>query len=327
VDAEGVVRYWNHSAELTTGVDALEAVGRGAAEVVPSWELLTEHVRPASSQTGELARAVTVPINLQGRERWLSVAAVDFGEGQVYALRDVTEEQLLEQERRDFVATASHELRTPLAAVYGAVRTLRREDVELDHDDTEMFLGIIESETERLGRIVSQILVAGQLESEALRLSETECDLRELSEGVLAAARVRAPESISLRLESHGELPPVRCDEDKLRQVLVNLVENAIKYSPDGGDVKLELGATNGVARIAVRDRGLGIPAGEQQRVFEKFTRLDPEQTRGVGGTGLGLYIARELIERMGGRIDLDSTVGAGSTFTVELPLGDRPSP
>jgi two-component system sensor histidine kinase VicK len=180
---------------------------------------------------------------------------------------------------------------------------------------------MIESETERLNAIVSQILVAGQLESESLPLTEATCNLPALAESVLAAARVRAPGSVSLELNAPEAMPPVRCDEDRLRQVLVNLVENAIKYSPDGGHVKLELSATNGRARIDVSDQGLGIPAQDQARIFEKFARLDPTLTRGVGGTGLGLYIARELIERMGGDIRLESTVGHGSTFTVELPV------
>jgi signal transduction histidine kinase len=113
----------------------------------------------------------------------------------------------------------------------------------------------------------------------------------------------------------------VRCDEDKLRQVLVNLVENAIKYSPEGGDVVVHVEARNGSGRIAIRDQGIGIAPADHTRIFDKFTRLDPGLTRGVGGTGLGLYISRELVTRMGGTITVDSTPGEGSTFTVELPV------
>jgi len=179
---------------------------------------------------------------------------------------------------------------------------------------------MIESETERLSAIVNQILLAGQLESGRVSLVEQECDLRRLVEGVLSAARVTAPESVEFELEATNGLAPVHCDEDKLRQVVVNLVENAVKYSPDGGTVSVALSSQNGRARIEVRDRGLGIPESEHARVFEKFTRLDPGLSRGVGGTGLGLYIARELVERMGGAIAVDSAPGAGSTFAVELP-------
>jgi signal transduction histidine kinase len=218
------------------------------------------------------------------------------------------------------VATASHELRTPLAAVYGAVKTLRRDDLDLDDSMTDTFLAMIESETERLTAIVNQILLAGQLESGRVSLDEHECDLQELGEGVLAAARVTAPDSVEFEVEAKNGLSPLRCDVDKLRQVIVNLVQNAVKYSPDGGRVTVALASENGRARIEVRDRGLGIPESEQARVFEKFTRLDPSLSRGVGGTGLGLYITRELVERMGGAIGVDSTPGAGSTFAVELP-------
>jgi len=321
LDSTGAVRYWNRAAELIFDRASPDVMGRPASQVVPGWELVVQHVEPAEASSDELARSTTVPITAAGRERWLSATAVDFGDGCVYALRDITEAHALEQARSEFVATASHELRTPLAAVYGAVRTLRRRDVQIGGDDRELFLEMIESETERLSTIVGQILVAGQIESDSLRLNETTCTLPELAESVIAAARIRAPESIELELDAPETMPTVRCDEDKLRQVLVNLVENAIKYSPDGGEVKVALSAADGQARIDVEDRGLGIPAADQTRIFEKFARLDPALTRGVGGTGLGLYIARELVERMGGEIHLESSVGRCSTFTVELPV------
>ena len=114
--------------------------------------------------------------------------------------------------------------------------------------------------------------------------------------------------------------PQVAADPDGLRQVLVNLVENAVKYSPNGGLVELELEPTDGRVRFVVRDRGLGIPASEHERIFEKFFRLDPNLARGVGGTGLGLYISREIVRRMGGRIRVESKPGSGSTFSFDLP-------
>jgi signal transduction histidine kinase len=114
---------------------------------------------------------------------------------------------------------------------------------------------------------------------------------------------------------------PVSGDGDKLRQVLLNLIDNAVKYSPDGGRVEVELEARDSGLRITVRDEGLGIPHGEEQRIFGKFYRVDPQQTRGVGGTGLGLYICRELVRRMEGRVTVRSQEGQGSTFIVDLPL------
>ena len=320
VDRQSVVRYWNHAARLITGVSLEDAVGHLAIDVVPGWTLIEEHVMPVAATASELARATAIPVGAGKEERWLSVVAVELGDGTVFAMRDVTEEHALEQARSDFVATASHELRTPLAAVYGAVKTLRRDDLELDGSIANTFLEMIESETERLTAIVNQILLAGQLESGRVSLVERECDLRALVDGVVSAARMTAPESVDFEVEAANGAVTLHCDEDKLRQVLVNLVENAVKYSPDGGTVTVGLRAEKGRARIEVRDRGLGIPETDHARVFEKFTRLDPGLSRGVGGTGLGLYIARELVERMGGEIEVDSAPGDGSTFVVELP-------
>jgi signal transduction histidine kinase len=137
---------------------------------------------------------------------------------------------------------------------------------------------------------------------------------------VIESAAVHLPESISLDLTVYGAAP-IRCDENKLRQVLVNLVDNAVKYSPSGGRVELRVRNVNGSCQIEVADEGLGIPPDEHERIFEKFYRLDPQQTHGVGGSGLGLYICRELVERMNGRLHVESEPGKGSRFTVELPL------
>ena len=322
IDTGGRVRHWNPAAAAITGVDEDDALDRQVADVVPAWAALTSHVPLVPP--GGAARPVTVPIVLDGRERWVSVSGVDFGDGRVYALHDATEEHALEKTRSDFVATASHELRTPLAAVYGAVRTLRREDVELSESDRSQFLEMIEAEATRLARIVDQILLAGQLDADALELEVTECDLEQVAAGVIESAALHVPRTISLDLDLDLDVngaSPIRCDENKLRQVLVNLVDNAVKYSPEGGHVELRVRSSNGSCLIEVADEGLGIPADERERIFEKFYRLDPQQTHGVGGSGLGLYICRELVERMNGRLNVESELGKGSRFTVELPL------
>ena len=176
------------------------------------------------------------------------------------------------------------------------------------------------SETERLTAIVSQILLAGQLEEGRVDVTPSATDLTPLAESVLESARLRAPDEIELRLEQNGDRTVALADEDKLRQVLVNLLDNAIKYSPDGGDVTVELDGGQGRVRLAVRDRGLGVPPGEQERIFEKFYRLDPALTRGVGGSGLGLFISRELVSRMGGNLTVRSQPGQGAAFVVDLP-------
>ena len=318
LDQEGIVRHWNPAAAAITGVHEEDAVGRPVSTVVPTWQALTSHVPLVAP--GAPARPVTVPLVRDGREHWVAVAGVDFGQGTVYALRDVSEEHALEKTRSDFVATASHELRTPLAAVYGAVRTLRREDVDLGEDDRAQFLEMIEAEATRLARIVDQILLAGQLDADAVELELTECDPSEVAARVIESAELHIPETISLSLDVDGATR-ISCDEHKLRQVLVNLVDNAVKYSPGGGRIELRVrGNGNGSCVIDVVDQGLGIPPDERERIFEKFYRLDPQQTHGVGGSGLGLYICRELVERMDGRLSVDSEPGVGSRFTLELP-------
>jgi signal transduction histidine kinase len=142
-----------------------------------------------------------------------------------------------------------------------------------------------------------------------------------LAREVVDAQRIHLPPHIRLELRPEETLPPVSADPDKVRQVLVNLVDNAVKYSPDGGEVRVEIAAESQRVRFAVHDQGLGIPYGEQRRIFDKFYRLDPNLTRGIGGTGLGLYICRELVRRMEGRIWVTSEPGRGSTFAFELPV------
>jgi PAS domain S-box-containing protein len=320
LDSEGIVWNWNAAAAAITGVAEEHAIGRPVTEVLPAWELLASHV-PLVRQGEPAARPVTVPMTLQGRELWVSASGVDFGEGTVYALSDVTDEHALETARAEFVATASHELRTPLAAVYGAIRTLRREDLELGAEEEAAFFEMIEGETARLSTIVDQILLAGQLDANAVEIELDECDPGAIASSVIDSASVHLPVGVSLRLAPTGQQRIV-CDENKLRQVLANLIDNAIKYSPDGGKVEVRLASENGECLIHVADEGLGIPSSELERIFEKFYRLDPQQTRGVGGSGLGLYICRELVERMNGRLEVDSEFGRGSRFTVALPAG-----
>jgi signal transduction histidine kinase len=317
LDRERIVRHWNPAAASITGVADEDALGRPVDEVLPAWSSLTSHVPLVPP--GGATRPVTVPIVLRGGELWIAVSGVDFAEGTVYALQDVTDEHALEKARSDFVATASHELRTPLAAVYGAVRTLRREDVEFSEEDRVQFLDMIESEAVRLATIVDQILLAGQLDADVVELDIGECDPAQLAAGVIESASVHVPEGISLSVSTDGATSIV-CDENKLRQVLVNLLDNAIKYSPDGGRVEIQLQGEDGGCLIHVVDEGLGIPSSESERIFEKFYRLDPQQTQGVGGSGLGLYICRELVERMSGRLTVESEPGRGSRFTIELP-------
>jgi PAS domain S-box-containing protein len=322
VDRGGVVRLWNPAAEAITSIAAADVLGNSAAEVIPGWKDAVDTI-PISTSPDPGHAEVVIPFETNGGERWISISGVNFYGGTVYAFRDLTEVHQLEELKADFIATASHELRTPLAAVYGAAQTLLRHDFALDEGGRDRFVSLIADESERLGRIVNEILLANQLDAGRLDLGKDPFDSVEVVERVVEATRAYAPAEVSLEITAGEEIPLVAADRDKVRQVLVNLVENAIKYSPDGGRIEVGVEAHDAEVRFWVRDEGLGIPEGEEDRIFEKFYRLDPQMSRGVGGTGLGLYICDELVTRMGGRIWVESNGDKGSVFVFELPAAE----
>jgi PAS domain S-box-containing protein len=318
VDATDRVRLWNPAAERITGIAEQDVVGLVVTDAIPGWTAAESPLQVA--QAGEAVRAETVLLDLGERELWLSVSAVGYEDGTVYAFRDLTEERALETMRQDLVATVSHELRTPLAAIYGSALTLRRDDVELGAEMSGRLLDVIVEESSRLAEIVNDLLLASQLDSGTLKANIERCDPREIAELAIDVARTHLPENVELRLDASDELPPVAADSGQLQQVLSNLIDNAIKYSPDGGTVNVAIAPNDRHVRFSISDSGLGIPAADQRRVFEKFYRLDPDMARGIGGTGLGLYICRELVRRVDGRIWVESDGGSGSAFHVEIP-------
>jgi signal transduction histidine kinase len=317
VDERGIVRLWNSAAERITGLPAGAVLGGAAGEVIPSWGLLKDRI-PVTRAEGS-AKRETVPLRIGDRETWISISGVAFAEGTVYAFRDETEEYRLERAKRDFVATVSHELRTPVASVFGAAQTLRARS-ELPEDARRRLFDVVIEESTHLARLVDQILLAERLDSGPAELVAEDFDGLDVAREVVDAARLRLSPAQSLELTASPSLPRVRADRERLRQVLANLVDNALKYSPQGGQISVELEEPNGCVRFTVRDEGVGIPAVEQALVFEKFQRLDANMLTGVGGTGLGLYICRALVEQMDGTITVASQPGKGSSFIVELP-------
>ena len=326
VDRDGVIRLWNTAARTITGVDEGDVLGKRIEDVVQGWHEIGPLI-PVASKPGEPVRAETVPVEFGGRELWISGSGVGFEEGTVYAFRDLTEERALEELKAEFVATVSHELRTPLAAIYGSAQTIRRTDIELDPAIKDQLLGVIASESDRLGTIVNDLLVAGRLDANQLPLTIERCDPVELAGLVVESAKTYVPETIELELHVPNRVTSVAADPGQLHQVLVNLVDNAIKYSPRGGPISVSVTNGDGLVRFSIADAGLGVPAAEHRRIFEKFYRLDPDMTRGIGGTGLGLYICRELVRRMDGKIWVESKLGEGSTFCVELPAAAEQKP
>ncbi len=238
---------------MITGLPEAGVVNQPAADVIPGWEAIEEHV-PLALGPG-VPRAETVPIELHGGERWLSISGVAFPGGTVYAFRDLTDERRVERLKSEFVSTISHELRTPLAAIYGAALTLRREEPALEAQ-REGLLDVIAGESERLARIVNDILWASRLESGTLHVAVESCDPRKLASTVVEATKAHVPDNVTVTLEVEPDLPAVAADPDKVRQVLTNLVDNAVKYSPDGGRVAVEVAKRGEVVAFSIRTRG-----------------------------------------------------------------------
>ena len=318
LDDEGIVRLWNRSAELVTGRPADAAAERRIADVLPGWEAIAPQI--PVTEGGAAARPVTLPLDVAGVELWLSFAAVRIAEGVVYAFRDLTSERRLEEAKSEFIATVSHELRTPMAGIYGAAQTLLRQDVEFTPEQHRTLLEIIATQATRLSQITEEVLVASRLDSGELSVLREQVDVALLAAETVEAVRTQLPDAIKLELEEGPAPGPAFGDRSRLEQVVVNLLDNAVKYSPDGGTVRVSVERQPDAVRLSVADQGLGIPFSEQQRVFEKFYRLDTHLTQAGGGTGLGLYICRELVRRMGGTIAVSSEPGVGSTFSVDLP-------
>jgi PAS domain S-box-containing protein len=317
VDRDGIVRLWNRAAALVTGVDADEVCDAPVTEIFPEWEAVVARIPVA--EHGAAARSATLPARVDARDLWLSFVAVRSADGIVYAFRDLTSERRLEEEKSDFIATISHELRTPMAAVYGAAQTLLSRDSELTAEQKREMLEMVTTQAARLGQITEAVLLATQLDRGTLTVEPEAVDLGELARSTVEAMRPQLPPSAEVDVDIAPEVGTASGARDRIQQVLVNLLDNAVKYGGEG-PVNIRVESANGVVRILVADSGPGIPFAEQQRIFEKFYRSGAELTRTHGGTGLGLYISRELVRRMGGRLDVRSSPGAGATFVVELP-------
>jgi len=317
VRRDGVIRFWNRSAELILGLRSEDVRDRPAAEVVPGWPAIAEHV--LITEDDSVPHVARVPVEVGGRELWLSFVAVGRPEGVVYAFRDLTAERELEQAKSDFIATVSHELRTPMTAVYGAARTLLRPELDLSPDQARELLEMIATQSERLAQITEEVLLASRLDRGEVTVERDRVDVAELARGTVDAMQPQLGADVTL----DAPRPAFAMgDRDRIEQILINLLDNAGKFSPEGGTITVSVGVDAGHVHLAVTDRGVGIAPTEQHAIFEKFYRVDPHLTQTPGGTGLGLYICRELAGRMDGRIVVESEPGRGSTFALELRRG-----
>jgi PAS domain S-box-containing protein len=320
VDRDGKVVLWNAAAEEITGVPTAEALDRTPAQLLQR----TLESEPGRGQTGP--RLVSI---MRGSEEvWLSLSEAvmrdPLGEvaGRIFAFRDISADRMIEQVKSDFVAAVSHELRTPLTSIYGFAETLLREDVLFGEEERRIFLGYIASESERLTEIVDQLLAVARLDAGDLHVEPEPVDVASVvSEVVRTVEETGYVNGQRFEVDLPPEPLAAEADRDKLRQVFSILMENALKYSPSGGTVTVGARRTSDRVEVRVVDEGAGIPVGEQERIFRKFYRAESTVRDGGGGTGLGLFIARELVTAMGGRIWVESTEGEGSSFAFELPV------
>jgi PAS domain S-box-containing protein len=309
VDRDGHVVLWNRAAEEITGVPAAEAVGRTPAQVLQ---------RDLESESGGTNRLV--PIRRGEDDVWLSLSETVMRDptgaasGRIFAFRDISAEHVVEQMKTDFVSAVSVELRTPLTSIYGFAQTLLREDVDFDEAERRTFLDFITRESERLTSIVDDLLNVARIDTGDLAVSLEPTDVGAVVREVVTTAAV-AENGHHFVAEVATADCTAQADPEKLRQVLDQLISNAIKYSPGGGTVTVSAAARPDGVEVAVADEGVGIPPSERDRIFSKFYKAGSGK-----GTGLGLFIARGLVREMGGRMWVESEEGKGSRFAFELP-------
>jgi len=222
--------------------------------------------------------------------------------------------------RADFVSLVSHELRAPMASVVGSAQTLRQRWRELNPDQRESFLALISSETERLAALVADVLDTSRIDAGTFTYRFADVELGALVRDSVAGLSL-TQEEVSVVADVQSELPSVRGDRDRLQQVLTNLLDNAVKFSPAGEEVRVSAFQQDSRVRIEVSDRGPGVPPDQQRLIFEKFGRGNTAGSPGTPGTGLGLYIARSIVEAHGGVLEVSSGADAGATFTLSLPV------
>ena len=235
-------------------------------------------------------------------------------------LRDITREKELDEMKSQLLSTVGHELRTPLASIKGFATTLLRQDVDWDEESRRDFLGIIDEESDRLSELISNLLDMSRIEAGTLRIEPEPTDLVPIVQETVDEFRYTT-QIHDFQTELPGDLPNVHADPRRVRQVMRNLVENAVKYSPDGGPIRVTARSVSEGVQTSVSDRGLGIEPQYLELIFERFYQVDSASTRQVGGSGLGLAICRAIVEAHNGRIWAESRPGVGSTFRFTLPL------
>lgn len=297
--------------------------GSGLVEVVRQTELIEAARKVLAGEPRVESEIVTGTL----RQHFFAatVASVRAAEtnGAVIVLHDITDLRKLERVRRDFVANVSHEFRTPLTAIQGFAETLLAGAMN-DPQNRERFLGIIVEHSRRLARLTEDLLMLSKMDADRLELEMRRIPVGPFVESCIETSTPRATEKdLRLHVNLAERVPDIAGDRRRLTEVLQNLLDNAIQYTPAGGQIMISAGPKNGEVVFTVSDTGIGIPQADQPRIFERFYRVDVARSREVGGTGLGLSIAKHLVENHGGRIWVESEVGHGSQFHFSVPIFD----
>jgi PAS domain S-box-containing protein len=321
---DGLILSWNPAMEHITGWSTRRAVGR-------SWEdvLGPRHQTDGSSDAGPAADNVLL-VREDGAERWIRYTRTPVEDragtltAEVVVVRDVTADMEAEQLKADFVATVSHELRSPLTPLRGFLSTLMSGTGEDSPEARSEFYRIMDKQVHRLERLITDLLEVSRIEAAQVPVDARSVDLTALVAEHLDEVRRDQPHR-AVQLRGPGQAVHVHADPFRVAQVVANLLSNALKYSLPETPVEVTVASVGEQAIVSVRDEGEGIPLSEQDRVFDRFHRVESGLTRKTGGTGLGLYIAKRLVEAMGGRLWLVSSPGHGSTFSFSLPAVPAP--
>jgi two-component system phosphate regulon sensor histidine kinase PhoR len=332
IDAEERLVFYNRAFSEILNVDPASAEGRPLIEVVRNSELVGL-IRRALHGAEGLQSDITMGIT-QTQSFSITAAPVKALDasasggapqgkpsGAVVVLHDVTELRRLERVRQDFVANVSHEFKTPLTAIQGFAETLLAGALD-DPENNRRFLEIIRNHAIRLARLTNDLLKLARIEAGKMELEFSSVSLLELIEACTETTLLKANrKEITLEISVPPQLPAVRGDAALLRDVLQNLLDNAIQYTPARGHISVVAAAGPREVVVTVADTGIGIPLADSERIFERFYRVDAARSREAGGTGLGLSIAKHIIEAHGGKLWVESTVGQGSKFSFSLPL------
>ncbi len=334
VDTRERITFCNDAFSKIWDIGPISSEGKPAVEVIRQPDIL-ELIRQALTGSEGLHGEISFG-NTQPRSFSVTIAPVpSFNSavgaklpadacsfGAVLVLHEITDIRRLEQVRKDFVANVSHELRTPLTAIQGFAETLLTGALE-DQQNNRHFVEIIRNHAARLSRLTDDLLKLSRIEAGKLGMDFQAVDLEMLIDAAAESARGAASQKqLSLIVSNLPEnFPRIWADANLLREVLRNLLDNAIQYTPVSGRIEVECGTSEGVAVVTITDTGIGIPQADQSRIFERFYRVDAARSREVGGTGLGLAIARHIVEAHGGQIWVDSIVGEGSKFHFSIPL------